>query len=329
MKEQEDEIMSKVHINKGRVALTLLAVVISMSVVDGVRREFFRVNTRSKITEEGTFLSNSGAGKKNDPTAPFTLDADGQPTTAFEGVMNIGQSEELIPADKLSQGLLVLADEAHPVSEGSKSAMVDLLGCKNEYYTLIEEGVMLNEDAAEALNALMAGYNAATGLDDFVVYGTTETFTGMGSYCPRYFQESVTGNTVDLALNGLGSVIAFDGYDEEGWVVQNCAKYGFIVRYPEGKQDKTGESFCPWHLRYVGKLHAAIMDRNQLCLEEYLDFLKSYTADKPYEFTYDNAAYAIYYIASAGEQTKAMVPIGGNYDISGNNTDGYIVTYKK
>ena len=71
------------------------------------------------------------------------------------------------------------------------------------------------------------------------------------------------------------------------------------------------------------------MDRNQLCLEEYLDFLKSYTADKPYEFTYDSVPYAIYYIASAGEETKAMVPIGGNYDISGNNTDGYIVTYKK
>ena len=321
--------MGKVHINKGRVAIALVALVITMSVVDGVRREFFRSNTINAVEEDGVFLTQSQKVEKDDSTVPFTLDENGQPTTAFDGVMNIGQSEESIPAAKLSQGLLVLADEAHPVAAGSTSNMLDLYGCKNEYYTLIEEGVMLNSDAAEALNSLMAGYNAATGLDDFVVYGTTETYTGMGSFCPRYFQESVTGNTVDLALNGLGSVIEFDGYDAEGWVVQNCAKYGFIVRYPQGKQDKTGESFCPWHLRYVGKLHAAIMEKNQLCLEEYLEYIKSYTMEDPFEFTYDGVGYVIYYIPKSGDVTTARVPLGGSYDISGNNTDGFIVTYRK
>lgn len=321
--------MGKVHVNKGRVALALVGVVVSMTVVDSARREFFKVNTGSKVTVNGEFISKSASAMSADNTVPFTLDENGQPTTAFDGVKYVGKSEQQLTADKMGQGLLVLADGEHPVAEGSKSEMIDLLACKNDSYTLIEEGVMLNTDAAEALNSLMAGYEAATGLNDFVVYGTTETYTGDGSYCPKAFAESKTGNTVDLALNGLGSVISFDGYDEEGWVVENCAKYGFIVRYPQGKQEQTGQAFCPWHLRYVGKLHAAVMQRNDMCLEEYLEFLKKYTIDSPFEFSYEGAGYEIYYIPSEGETTTAMVPITGNYSISGNNTDGYIVTYRK
>ena len=321
--------MGKVHVNKGRVALALIGVVLSMTVVDSARREFFKVNTSSKVTVKGDFITKSASTMSAENTVPFSLDENGQPTTSFDGIKFVGKTEQQLTSDDIGQGLLVLANDDHPVVGGSQSEMIDLLGCKNESYTLIEEGVMLNIDAAEALNNLMTGYEAATGLNDFVVYGTTETYTGQGSYCPRAFAESVTGNTVDLALNGLGSLISFDGFDEEGWVVDNCAKYGFIVRYPQGKQEKTGEAFCPWHLRYVGKLHAAVMDHNNMCLEEYVEFLKNYSIDKPFEFSFDGASYEIYYTESSGDITSVMVPISGNYSISGNNVDGFIVTYRK
>ena len=321
--------MGKVHVNKGRVTLALIGVVVSMTVVDSVRREFFKVNTSSKVTVQGDFITKSASAMADDNTVPFTLDENGQPTTEFNGVRFVGKTEQQITSDKLGQGLLVLADTEHPVAEGSRSDMIDLLGCKNDSYTLIEEGVMLNSDAAEALNNMMIAYENATGLNDFIVYGTTDTYTGQGSFCPKAFAERATGNTVDLALNGCGSVIAFDGYDEEGWVLENCAKYGFIVRYPQGKQEQTGQPFCPWHLRYVGKLHAAVMQRNDMCLEDYLEFLKKYTIDAPFEFKYEGMSYEIYYIPSAGDTTTAIVPISGNYSISGNNTDGFIVTYKK
>lgn len=54
------------------------------------------------------------------------------------------------------------------------------------------------------------------------------------------------------------------------WLKDNCVEYGFIVRYPLGKEDITGIAFEPWHFRYVGKKAAMEITENGLCLEEYI-----------------------------------------------------------
>lgn len=60
------------------------------------------------------------------------------------------------------------------------------------------------------------------------------------------------------------------GYTDEGkWIKDNCHLYGFIVRYPEGKQEITGFKYEPWHLRYVGIELATHLYQNNLTLEEY------------------------------------------------------------
>ena len=51
---------------------------------------------------------------------------------------------------------------------------------------------------------------------------------------------------------------------------ENCAKYGFILRYPKGKSDITGIIFEPWHFRYVGVEIATYIMEIDLTLEEYL-----------------------------------------------------------
>lgn len=53
------------------------------------------------------------------------------------------------------------------------------------------------------------------------------------------------------------------------WLEKNCADYGFIIRYPDGKTDITGVEYEPWHLRYVGSCAGYIMQYG-LCLEEFL-----------------------------------------------------------
>ena len=50
----------------------------------------------------------------------------------------------------------------------------------------------------------------------------------------------------------------------------HCAEYGFIHRFPSGKEDVTGVMYEPWHFRYVGPEAAAYMMENSLCLEEFL-----------------------------------------------------------
>lgn len=54
------------------------------------------------------------------------------------------------------------------------------------------------------------------------------------------------------------------------WMAQNSWKYGFVVRFPEDKQDITGITYEPWHLRFVGKEHAQQMHQSGECLEEYV-----------------------------------------------------------
>ena len=58
--------------------------------------------------------------------------------------------------------------------------------------------------------------------------------------------------------------------DEYKWLVENAHKFGFIFRYPEGKENITGYSFEPVHLRFVGQYHAAIIYESGLSLEEYV-----------------------------------------------------------
>ncbi len=53
------------------------------------------------------------------------------------------------------------------------------------------------------------------------------------------------------------------------WIHENCYKYGFILRYPKGKEEITGYKYEPWHLRYVGPKLAKYLTENDLTLDEY------------------------------------------------------------
>lgn len=55
------------------------------------------------------------------------------------------------------------------------------------------------------------------------------------------------------------------------WLKENCANYGFILRYPQEKEQITGVQYEPWHLRYVGREAALYMTLNNLTLEEFTE----------------------------------------------------------
>lgn len=55
------------------------------------------------------------------------------------------------------------------------------------------------------------------------------------------------------------------------WLAENAYKYGFIMRYPEDKEDLTGISYEPWHYRYVGVDAAKTIYEKGICLEEYVE----------------------------------------------------------
>ena len=125
-----------------------------------------------------------------------------------------------------------------------------------------------------------------------------------------------------------------DHIEQDHWIYQNAHKYGFIVRYPEGKENYTHVSEYTYCLRYVGVAHATYMYENNLCMEEYLDLLKNSYASAAMRLTIaaaDGFDYDVYYVkASDSEISTIDVPTSDfTYTISGDNRGGFIVTVKK
>ena len=90
------------------------------------------------------------------------------------------------------------------------------------------------------------------------------------------FSEHNTGLAVDLYGSGDYSLTSsFANTAAYKWLMEHCADYGFILRFPKGKESITGVIYEAWHFRYVGDAAIAheIMD-NGLCLEEYLEQTK-------------------------------------------------------
>lgn len=83
--------------------------------------------------------------------------------------------------------------------------------------------------------------------------------------------EHQTGLAVDFAYyeNGIYNDDVKEDDEEAIWLKNNCWKYGFILRYPKGKEHITGYKFEPWHFRFIGpKLAKKIYEEN-ITLEEY------------------------------------------------------------
>lgn len=80
------------------------------------------------------------------------------------------------------------------------------------------------------------------------------------------FSEHQTGLVIDIAAKNNN---IFANSKESTWVYENAYKYGFIQRYPKGKEEITGYKYESWHYRYVGKEIAKYIHENDLTYDEY------------------------------------------------------------
>jgi len=87
------------------------------------------------------------------------------------------------------------------------------------------------------------------------------------------YSEHQTGLAMDVegeSSYGAGLVQDFGDTPEGIWLAENCHRFGFIIRYPEGKTDITGYVYEPWHIRYVGKAAAQEIYELDVTFEEYI-----------------------------------------------------------
>lgn len=106
-------------------------------------------------------------------------------------------------------------------------------------------------------------------------YLKEDTKENVDTYSARPgYSEHHTGLAVDL--NSLEQ--AWGDTDEGRWLSDNCYKYGFIIRYPKGKENITGYMYEPWHIRYVGEDLAEILYNKGMwiSIEELFDIMSIY-----------------------------------------------------
>ncbi len=156
------------------------------------------------------------------------------------------------------------------------------VGLENEF------GQPLREPAARAAEALFAAageagvpvriisayrdYGTQVGLYDSYVARDGQAAADTYSARPGH-SEHQTGLVIDLDDHGACYLQACFGETPTGvWLAEHAADYGFIVRYPAGKEDVTGFMPEPWHFRYVGPELAAEMRATGVStLEEFFD----------------------------------------------------------
>lgn len=202
--------------------------------------------------------------------------------------------------------------------------------------------VLVKKKAAEALQKVfrkigceghivpVSGYRS--GEEQTQIYETSlmengEDFTRKFVALP-YHSEHQTGLAIDLGLKKEEIDFICPDFPYEGICNEfrkAAVNYGFIERYPKGKEDITGIAHEPWHFRYVGCPHSQIMSEKDMTLEEYLVFIKRFSQDTPYVwFDEDGNAADIFYVNAV--TPDIAIPDNCTCQISGNNMDGYVVT---
>ncbi|MBR5371045.1 MAG: M15 family metallopeptidase [Oscillospiraceae bacterium] len=242
----------------------------------------------------------------------------------------------------ITTGSLVLVNDTHDTKDLPKEKLVAVFEKRNSHVHVKDTTVKLQEEAMDAFNALADGFFNATGKDDLLVmngYRTREEQMKIYNNNPQTAAKAgcsdyETGLALELRLFQGQKYSDFDGTGDYKWVLDHAAEYGFILRYPEGKKDKTGYEYSPAHLRYVGIPHASYMQTNGLCLEEYHEELNNHiygTLNLPISGA-DGKDYIVYLFRVGETEDPAVdvpVPTGTPFTVSGNHIDGFVIAAEK
>ncbi|MCL1835678.1 MAG: M15 family metallopeptidase [Oscillospiraceae bacterium] len=214
---------------------------------------------------------------------------------------------------------------------------------KTSTYEAADDAMELSISIMRPLNAMMDAFYEETGIRNVTIASAYRDYyrqqTILDDYAKRMgraaalkwaalpgYSEHHSGLAVDLGLHiGDKKDATFTGEGSYAWFARNSYKYGFILRYPENKTDITRTVNETWHFRYVGELHAYLIKQKGWCLEEYIEYLGGFTPEATLKVEFGSEIYEIYHTTSM----VITLPSGCDYEISGNNIDGFIVTFSQ
>lgn len=313
----------------------------------------FFVVTHKNAQNTGGYPDENFGAPETETNEPIETDApeqsDSENTDIIPPVIEYKTVE--LSSDDVHAGALSYISSTYKAEYPTTAELVKLYGNNDNAYMLSSADIMVKRDMVQNLNGFIKAFNEATGKGNIVIWTGYRNADRQQKVYDDYVKQNGeaaavgkvakagesdyhTGYTVGIRVkvdNGYQHPSRVDGYS---WLLENCHKFGFVERYPADKVNATGfspdeSSLC---LRYVGQPHAEIMKQKNMCLEDYLTYIKDYKYDSSLQFTSeDGTNYGVYFYPENNEleNTLVKVPKESVYTIVGNNMDGFIVAYQK
>ncbi len=237
-----------------------------------------------------------------------------------------------VTSSDIEKGELILVNKTHEYQFPSSLSLVNVArsqGLIDETHSFYQyanttNGLKMEKNAFAAFENMMRKYYEVSDGDGSIVltaaYRTKEQQNAISSSTPGGFSDHHTGYCIALE-DGDGAELT-----STHWILKNCHKFGFIMRYPDSKSDITKVSNYESCLRYVGVAHATYMKENDLCLEEYVELLQDTSIDNPLQISVGDSGSVVYYVEQTGDLTTVKVPSNYEYTVSGDNEGGIIIT---
>ena len=197
----------------------------------------------------------------------------------FLGGCLFGQTE-LPPEATCSEWNLILVDAEHSVPADWEIEFVSLRGGEKVDRRIIDP-LQAMFDACRADGLLPIVYSGYRSQETQQKIYDRNLAKNLADGYSAEEAEALTRQWVSLpgtSEHQLGLAVDIDSEDPEqcsdeavwAWLLEHCAEYGFILRYPADKTDITGIGYEPWHFRYVGREAAQTIMSEGITLEEYL-----------------------------------------------------------
>ncbi|MEK3819828.1 M15 family metallopeptidase [Cytobacillus sp. FSL W8-0315] len=189
------------------------------------------------------------------------------------------------------ENVMALVNKQFSLPDGYEPSKLMIPDVAFSYGKLDLEKSYLRQDAAQALEKLFTGA-LNEGVELFAVSGyrsftrQSQVFEAEVSKVGKEkavqavaipgSSEHQTGLSMDISSRSANLELSEEfGETREGkWLAENAHRYGFILRYPKGKEGITGYKYEPWHFRYVGTEAATVIYEKKWTLEEYFDIVK-------------------------------------------------------
>lgn len=172
---------------------------------------------------------------------------------------------------------MLLVNAWNPLPDDYHATDLVELYAQKRHFKLATSDIYLIREAFEAANEMFRQANR-DGIEGFTI---TSGYRSEAKQQALY-ENDTSGTAAKPGTSEHQSGLAFDvttRYDsgcfvdtkQFRWLAEHCWEYGFILRYPEGREDITGIPYEPWHYRYVGAEIAQEIRENGWTLEEYCE----------------------------------------------------------